>query len=645
MTEPQVLPYGAWPSPISLDMVIAGSRALFDPWLDERDIHVLESRPEEGGRVCLMRISPDGDVRDLTPAPANVRTRVHEYGGGAWAVHHGLVVHSEFTTGHLWRIDAAGARTSLCAVDGLRFADLRIDAPRGRVLAIQEDHRASDSDPDNRIVAVDLASGDITSLVSGHDFFSHPRPSPDGTRMCWLTWDRPNMPWDGSQLWVGAVEADGSIGTVELVAGGRTESICGPAWAPDGSLVFASDRSGWWNLHRWRAGTPALVPLAPMEAEFGEPQWVFGLRTTGFDDAGRVVAIARSRGRDRLLVLEDGHEPRALDIDATGLQGLSVEGGTAVMIATGPARPTALIRVDLATGAVERIREAGTLAVDARYLSQPRLVEFPTTGGRSAFAFHYPPTNPDVRAPDGELPPLIVVSHGGPTSNTDSRLDLGLQSFTSRGFAVIDVDYGGSSGYGRAYRDRLLGNWGIVDLDDCTNAALWLADQGLADRYRLAIRGGSAGGYTTLCALTFRDVFAAGASYFGVGDLAALARDTHKFESRYLDLMVAPWPAGAPVYEARSPIRHMDRMHTPVLLLQGADDKVVPQAQADEMAAALAANGVPHAYLLFQGEGHGFRRAEHQRRAREAELSFYAQVLGFTLADDIEPVEVTGLSR
>ncbi len=645
MSQSRVLPYGAWPSPITLDLVLAGARGLAEPTLDGADLYVLESRPDEAGRMTLLRITPDGGTRELTPAPANVRTRVHEYGGGAWAVEGGLVVRSEFADGSLWRIDPDGRTRCLVATPGLRFADLSIDHSRGRVLAVQEDHRADDHDPTNAIVAINPEDGSVTPLVTGHDFVSHPRVSPDGRRLSFLAWERPDMPWDASRVWVAPVAPDGSIGTPEAVAGGSDESVAGPAWSPDGSLVFASDRTGWWNLYRWRPVTGATEALAPAEEEFAGPQWVFGLRTFGFADDGRILAIARSRGTDRLLAIGTEGRTTDLSVGATDLSYVSVAGSAVVVLAAQPTRPTAVVRVDLTSGAMERIREARTLDLDPRHLSVPVPVEFPTAHGRTAFAFHYPPTNPDVVAPPGDLPPLVVISHGGPTSNTNRRLDLEVQAFTSRGFAVIDVDYGGSTGYGRAYRQRLDGAWGVVDLEDCTAAATWLAGQGLADPRRLVIRGGSAGGYTTLCAVTFRDVFAAGASYYGVGDLEALARDTHKFESRYLDRMVAPWPDGVATYRERSPIHFVDRIRTPLLVLQGTEDRVVPQAQADELVNALARNGVPQAYLLFEGEGHGFRRAENRRRALEAELGFYAQVLGFELADRFAPVEVVGLTR
>ncbi len=644
MSKPRIAPYGSWPSPLTLDLVVAGGRGLSEPWIDGSDTYVLESRPEEGGRVVLLRITPDGAVVELTPAPANVRSRVHEYGGGAWTVSDGLVIHSEFSDGQLVRIDRDAPGRPLTGVPGTRFADMRIDAPRARVLAILEDHRGDGGEPTNSIVAVALDDGRISTLVDGHDFFSNPRISPDGRSMCWVSWDRPNMPWDGTELWVGRIDADGSVGGSELVAGGPRESIVDPSWSPDGSLVFASDRSGWWNLYRWRPGSADVDALAPMEAEFAGPQWVFGQRYHGCTDDGRTVAIARARGRDQLMIVGADGASRTIDLDATDLRGLSVEGETAVLITSGPTRPSAVVRIDLRTGTSVRLREASTLPVAAAYLSVPRFVEFPTTDGRTAFAFHYPPTNPDVSGPSDALPPLLVISHGGPTSNTGQGLDWTIQSFTSRGFAVVDVDYRGSTGYGREYRDELRGNWGIADLDDCTNAAAWLVAQGEADGERVGIRGGSAGGYTTLCALTFRTGFAAGASYFGVGDLGALARDTHKFESRYLDLMVAPWPEGSAVYDERSPINFVDQIRTPLLVLQGADDKVVPKEQADELVAALARNRVPYAYLLFPGEGHGFRQASNRRRSLEAELSFYGQVMGFTPADAIEPIAVVGLA-
>lgn len=651
MTHRPVLPFGAWPSPISMDMVVAGSRSLSEPRLDGGDIYFLEGRPTEGGRVVLMRRAPDGSLSDVTPRDLNVRTRVHEYGGGAYAVGAGRIVFSDFASNRLHVQDGPTAQPRALTEDPrTRFADMELDLVRGRVLAVLEDHRAGGHEPRNLVCDLSLSDGTLRELLVGHDFYSDPRLDADGRRMAWLSWDRPAMPWDGTSLWVARLAEDGTPASPRLVAGGESESVVQPTWAPDGSLIFASDRSGWWNLYRWReaadgTGSGEVSAIAPMEAEAAGPAWVFGLRTFAPLADGSVLLIARSRGRDRLLRVREGETPVEIDIEASDMAYLRAGEGVAVLTAASLTQPRAVVRLDLASGRSERLRESASIDLDAAWISIPRHVEFPTQGDRTAFAFYYPPTNPQVRAAASEKPPLVVMSHGGPTSCAEDALSLGIQAFTSRGFAVVDVDYGGSTGYGRGYRDRLLGAWGVVDVDDCSAVALWLAQEGLADRRRLAIRGGSAGGFTTLAALCFRDVFSAGASYFGVGDLEALARDTHKFESRYLDRLVAPYPEDVALYRERSPIHAMDRLACPILVLQGTDDMVVPQAQADEIVAAAWRNGIAHAYLLFEGEGHGFRRAENQRRAREAELSFYAQVFGFQLADDFEPIEVVGLAR
>ena len=644
MTETSTLPYGSWPSPISVDLAVGAGHALSEPLPDGDDIYLLESRPEEAGRVVLLRLAPDGTVADMAPE-LNVRTRVHEYGGGAYTVRDGRIVFSEFVDNRLMlKRSPADRPTALVSDPAFRFADLELDLARDRVIAVLEDQHESAIGARNLLCGVSLADGAIVELASGRDFYSDPRLSPDGRHLAWLAWDFPQMPWDGTELWVAPIVEDGRLGQAVRIAGGPEESLAQPRWAPDGSIVFVSDRSGWFNLYRWRAGSADAQPLAPMTAEFAGAQWVFGLSDYAIDADGTVVAASFDMGRMRLWAIREGERPRDLQVSADEIDYVRVRDGVALLIAAFATRPRALVRVDLRSGEERTLREAADLTIDPAYLSVPRHLAFPTSGGRTAYAWYYPPTNPDVAAPEDEAPPLVVMSHGGPTSQARAGLNLERQAFTSRGIAVVDVDYGGSTGYGRPFRDQLRERWGIVDVDDCTNVALWLAEQGLADRRRLAIRGGSAGGYTTLAALCFRDVFTAGTSYYGLGDLEAFAAITHKFESRYMDILVGPYPEQVERYRERSPDRYADRISCPVLVMQGADDRIVPPSQAEGIVAALARNGLPHAYLLFEGEGHGFRQAANRRRALEAELSFYAQVFGFGLPGGIEPLEIAGLS-
>jgi dipeptidyl aminopeptidase/acylaminoacyl peptidase len=642
MNERQTLPYGSWPSPISVDLAVGSARGLSEPVPDGDDVYLLESRPEEAGRVVLLRRTPDGAVTDMAPG-LNVRNRVHEYGGGAYTVRDGCLVFSEFVDNQLMLKRTPDATpVALVAEPALRFADLELDPHRDRVIAVLEDQRGSAIEARNLLCAVSLADGAITELTSGRDFYSDPRLSPDGRHLAWLSWEFPQMPWDGTDLWVASVGDDGRLGTAVHIAGGTEESITQPRWAPDGSLVFVSDRSDWYNLYRWRADAAGVEALAPMEAEFAGPQWVFGLSDYGIDADGTVVASSFAMGDMRLWAVAPGAPPRDLGVSADEIDYLRVRDGVVTLIGGFATRPRALVTFDLRSGREERLRESSSLTVDPGYISVPRHIAFPTSGGRTAYAWYYPPTNRDAVAPEGEVPPLVVMSHGGPTSQARAALSLERQAFTSRGFAVVDVDYGGSTGYGRAFRDQLREQWGVIDVDDCTNVALWLAEQGLADRRRLAIRGGSAGGYTTLAALCFRDVFTAGTSFYGLGDLEAFTEITHKFESRYMDILVGPYPEQAERYRERSPDRHADHISCPVLVMQGADDKSVPPSQAEGIVAALARNGLPHAYLLFEGEGHGFRQAANRQRALEAELSFYAQAWGFELAGDIPPLKVVG---
>jgi dipeptidyl aminopeptidase/acylaminoacyl peptidase len=643
--EPTVAPYGSWASPIRIDDVVGDVIGLGEPWIDGDDTYWLELRPAEAGRRVMVRSGEDGVVADVTPAPFNVRSRVHEYGGGSYVAAGGVVVFSNFADGRLYRLDPGSVEAIPITPDGpWRYADLRADPARRRFVAVREDH-SSRGQPVAAIVGVPLDGLEPpTVLVAGPDFLAAPRLAPDGGRLAWLEWDHPDMPWDASRLRMAPVLADGTLGEPVLAAGGPDESIAQPEWSPDGEIHFVSDRTGWWNLYRLLDG-PTLDALAPMEAEFADPAWVFGRSSYAFTADGSIVAVARHDGRDHLIHVRQGDLVGEIDTPYTEYEGLVAGSAGIVTVAGSPAEPTVIARLDPATLAVAGVlRRSSGLALDPELVSPPETIHFPTTGGRTAHALYNPPRNPRFVGLHGERPPVVVLSHGGPTSNASTALDMTKQLLTSRGIAVVDVDYGGSTGYGRPYRRELNGWWGVVDVDDCVAAAQFLAARGDVDPARMAIAGGSAGGYTTLAALTFRDVFAAGVSRFGVGDLETMTRDTHKFESRYLDRLVGPYPEAANTYRERSPVHFLDRISCPILVMQGLDDKVVPPSQAEAIVAALADNRIPHAYLAFEGEGHGFRGATAIRRSLEAELSFLGQVFGFTPADVLEPVDVRGLA-
>jgi dipeptidyl aminopeptidase/acylaminoacyl peptidase len=557
------------------------------------------------------------------------------------------VFFTQFEDQRLYRQDPGAAPIPIGPDVGgalLRYADMTVDQARDRLIYVQEDHLASDREAVNTLAAIGTRGGPVMTLARGHDFYSSPRLSPDGARLAWLSWDHPNLPWDGTELWVAEMAADGSLSRPQLVAGGPEESIFQPEWSPAGVLHFTSDRSGWWNLYRWRPGDGPIEALCTLEAEFGRPQWIFGMATYDFVDEDRLVCIVDEQAIDRLVIVDTTqHTMEPLPVPRTELSHLRVGGGRAYVIGGEPTEEPSIAVIDIADGHLETLRRSTETEFDPGYLSEPQAIEFPGSGGVTSHAFYYRPKNRDFEGPSGQLPPLLVKSHGGPTSSASTTLDPEIQFWTSRGFAVVDVNYGGSSSFGRAYRKRLEGQWGVVDVDDCVAAAQHLVAAGEVDPARLAIDGGSAGGYTTLCALTFTDVFAAGASFFGIGDLETFVRDTHKFESRYLDRLVGPYPASAALYRERSPVHHVERLSCPVILFQGLEDRIVPPNQAETMVAALRAKGEPVAYLPFEGEQHGFRKAENIKRSLDAELYFYSRIFGFEPADQLEPVDIENL--
>ncbi len=628
-------PYGAWTSPISPAMLAGGQISYWGLTSDGPDVYWGEFRPAEAGRVAVQRWR-DGTIEELAPG-FSARTLAHEYGGASVAVSAGRIVATSFADQRIHRLDEDPPRAITPeppTARGWRYADTVFTGDR--IIAVREDHTGK-GEAVSTLVWLDVDGGDEpTVIVSGHDFHASPRVSPDGTQLAWLAWNHPNMPWDHTELWLGDLTPHGIANARRIPSAG--ESFFQPEWSPSGDLHVVSDRSGWWNLHRVAEDT--LVPLHPAAMEFGEPAWLFGFRTYGFLPDGRIVAKAAERGLWSLYLLEP-KGLRRLDVGDRSATSpwLTLAGGRVWTTMGGPAEPVALLAVDPDSG-YEVIARSSNVAIDPGFVSRPTAIEYPTSDGDTAHAFLYPPTNPNHRAPDGELPPLIVFSHGGPTSQAQATFNLGTQFWTSRGFAVADVNYRGSTGFGRDYRNALQGRWGDADVVDCVRVAEHLAERGIVDRDRLAIRGGSAGGYVTLCALTFHDTFRAGASYCGVADITALMETTHKFEARYDESLIGPMPESRQLAHDRSPINFADRVSCPVLVIQGAEDPIVTPDQAEVFVDAMRANGLPFAYMLVDGEDHFLSKSDTIIATREAELSFYGQLFGFEPAGEITPIRI-----
>ena len=638
---PETRPYGTWPSPVSAALVAGKTVSLSDVRVDGRDIYWIEGRPAEGGRRVLVRARA-GQVADVTPPPFDVGSRVHEYGGGAYTVRRGRIAFSNRRDGSLWLMEADTPRC-LSRGEGLRYADLTF-SPDGRFLfCVREDHRVTEGEPAAALVVLDCnAAGDPafnggTPLVMGPDFVSSPRPSPDGRYLAWIEWDHPAMPWDATRLRVASLLQEGDdpprLAAPWTLAGGdgTAESVIEPSWDAAGRLLALSDRTGWWNLYGFDTTSGVATALAPMEAEIGQPHWIFGLRSYVPLTDGSILAMVVSGGEARMVSIHDGNVT-PLDLGAPSGCPAPLEGGGFAWL-DAPSDRAAAVVCGQPDQPPRILRRAADLPLDTADIALPRTIRFPLPDGDGlGHAFFYAPANARHDGPVGEKPPLVVLAHGGPTGRASTAFSFKVQWWTSRGFAVVDVNYGGSTGFGRAYRQRLERQWGVVDVDDCIAACEYLAQNGLVDPARIVIRGSSAGGLTVLLALARSDLFAAGTSLYGVTDLRALAQDTHKFESRYLDTLVGPFPADEATYLARSPLTQVARIHAPVLFLQGLEDRVVPPAQARSMVAALRGDGVPCALYEFEGEGHGFRQEATICRAWELELAFYQQVLRLPVA-------------
>jgi dipeptidyl aminopeptidase/acylaminoacyl peptidase len=640
----QNVTFGSWKSPITSDLIVSKTIGIEAIAIDNQNIYWLEKRPQEKGRNVIVGHFHDRGIKNVTPTSLSVRSKINEYGGGAYTVSQNTVYFSNYADGRIYQQLFNQPPQPLTNKLYQRYADIVVDHFRNRLICVCEDHQEQNSEPKNSLIAINLTTGKIATLINGHDFYSSPRLSPDGKQLAWLSWNHPHMPWDSTYLWLAEFNNDGTIGTAKLVAGGETESICEPKWHSDGKLYFSSDRTNWWNLYQ-RNQDGSVRILHQMAAEFAYPHWVFGLSTYGFAGSDRLVCTYSANGSWHLGLIElTTKQFTEIKTRYTNISDLQAsESGFVVFVGGTPTETTAVIKIDLDTKIEQILKRTGDLTIDPDYLALPEAIAFPTTDNLTAYAWYYPPTNKDYAATSTELPPLIVKSHGGPTAAASVDLNLRIQYWTSRGFGYLDVNYGGSIGYGRQYRQRLDGKWGIVDVEDCVNGAKYLVDRGRVDGDRLVMTGSSAGGYTTLVALIFGNTFKAGASYYGVSDLEILTKDTHKFESHYLDRLVGKYPEAKAIYQKRSPIHHAEQLNCPVIFFQGLKDTVVPPNQTEMMFDAIKDKGLPVAYVAFEQEAHGFRISDNIKKALDSEFYFYSQILGFQPAEFIEPIEIINL--
>lgn len=642
-----IKPFGSWVSDLSADILANKGKRYGHMALDNGDLYWLEVRAAEKGRGVLVRSNRNGQCDEVLPADISVRSKVHEYGGGDFIVKDGKVYFSNADDGRVYLYD--GKLTPLTPVEAMRefrFSDFCLTVDGLKIIAVRETHTQSGSEIAtviNELVAIDIATRQVDVIHSGFDFYSFPRMTKAGHRLCWTCWNQPDMPWDAAELWLADWHPDGNLDAAHKVSGGNDHAIFQPCWSDDGVLHYISDKSGWSNIYNHQDGI--LNALTPIDREFGVPQWIFGMATFVINQDGSLFALNFERGQQQLCFIE----PQTGHIEPVALPFKHFEGPLLgdqkylYFCASGPAIESAMYRYDIENKTYDALSSLEPFALPLEEVSIAQAIEFTSANERVAHAFYYPPLNSKYQGEEDTCPPLIVISHGGPTAFSDNSLNSGIQFWTNRGFAVVDVNYAGSTGYGKKYRELLTHQWGIVDVEDCVAAARYLVEQKLADEDKLLIRGGSAGGYTTLCALTFENVFAAGMSRYGVADLESLASDSHKFEARYLDKMIGQYPQEKELYQQRSPINHTDKLSCPILLLQGTEDKVVPPNQAEQMVKALKEKAIPYSYLLFEGEGHGFRQADTVIKAFNAELYFYRKILKIESNENLESIEIKNL--
>ncbi|NGX28069.1 MAG: Dipeptidyl aminopeptidase BIII [Candidatus Anoxychlamydiales bacterium] len=636
--------FGSWKSPITSDMIVKEGVKFLNIFVDDKDIYISELRGFEKGRSTILKYN--GKTFDeVLDKKFNARTKVHEYGGLSFFIKDEKIYFSNFEDQQIYKKDLNGNYYPITPVSNDRYANYIVDDKRNVIYAVQEEHL--ETEVNNSIVKID-ENQKIEKIAFGYDFYSSIDVNASKTKMVFLAWNHPDMPWDAAKLFIADIQKDGTLKNITCIAGSENESIFQPRWAEDGYLYFVSDKSNFWNLYRYRDGV--IESIYPMDAEFGEPLWLFGMSTYDFYiDDGKlfIVATYNKNGRDNLCLIDPENKTKedikTKNIEFSKYSNICVIDSKVLFVGASPTKVDAIVSLDLKNKDLQILKKSKIIDIDHSYISEPQNIEFPTEDDQSAYMIYYPPKNKDYLSKKNNKPPLIVKSHGGPTAQSLSVLNLEIQYWTSRGFAFADVNYAGSTGYGREYRQRLYGNWGIKDVDDCANAAKYLAKKGLVDENKLIIKGGSAGGYTTLAALTFRDTFQAGASYYGICDLELFHGDTHKFEAKYDEKLLGPYPEKKQVYFDRSPINFIEHLSCPIILFQGQEDKIVLPNQAKKMFDSLNEKKLPTAYLLFEKEGHGFRSADVIKKTLEAELYFYSKIFGFEIEDDIEPIDIKNL--
>ena len=663
MTQPslpiQVKPYGSWASPITPELLASSSLTYAYPCCDGENLYWLESRPWENGRSVVVQRNSKGHVRDVLPAPLSARSKVHEYGGTPYIVINQVLYFCLYDDQRIYQLDLGNADqeknealpTPITPENDYRFADFCYDKYRHRLICVAENHN-NVSEPENSIVAIPLdGSMSVTPLCRGDDFYAYPRLDNTGSQLCWISWNHPDMPWDNTVLWLANLDKKGNTLESVAVAGNGQEAIFQPQWSPDNQLYFVSDRDNWWNIYRWQPES-GIEPIHSMAAEFATPLWVLGMSTYGFCQDGTLACCYSQNGTWQLALQTQNTPLHAIETSYTQISDIYCQGDQVWLVGAAPNISAELAEFNITSGRLSTIAQGKPLPFDKHFLSTPVPICFQTTNNEAehhttettAHAFYYQPSNLDFRGEEKSMPPLIVMCHGGPTGATTTALNLKIQYWTSRGFSVLDVNYRGSTGYGRNYRKQLHGQWGIADVTDVVAGARYLIKNQSVDPNKIAIRGSSAGGYTVLAALCFHDLFKAGACLYGIGNLETLAEDTHKFESRYLDTLIGPYPAQRTIYQERSPIHHIDQLHCPVIFFQGLDDKVVPPEQAIAMTQALRKKQLPVAYMPFAGEGHGFRKAETIKQSLEAELYFYSKVFDFIPSENLPKIHIDNLA-